>query len=337
MKTDRENSAEAVPILEIRKLCKDFHPGGIGRETSSAGLRAKLRATLRAVDAVDMEVHPGEARGIVGESGSGKTTLARCSLMLLPPTSGSIYFDGHDLASLSREELRAKRREFQMVFQDSYASLNPFMTVEDLILEPLRIHKMGTRETQARQLGELLDAVSLSALLVKRKPSELSGGQQQRVGIARALALNPRLLIADEPVSSLDASVQAQILNLLADLKRRYALTLILISHSLRAIHYICTRISVMYRGRIVEEAPAAVFFKKPRHPYSNLLLNTMHSLDSSRQKNAGTAGFGASSSLSVPPGCAFHPHCPKAFALCRKQIPRLEKMDAAEKVACFL
>lgn len=333
MNNDRDNSAEAVPILEICKLCKDFRSGGIGGEMAPAG----ARALLRAVDAVDMEVHPREIRGIVGESGSGKTTLARCSLRLLEPTSGSIYFDGHDLASLSHAALRAKRREFQMVFQDPYSSLNPFMTVEDLILEPLRIHKIGTRDTQTLQLRELLDAVSLSELLVKRRASELSGGQQQRVGIARGLALKPRLLIADEPVSSLDASVQAQILNLLADLKRKYALTLILISHSLHVIHYLCTRISVMYRGRIVEEAPAALFFKKPRHPYSKLLLDTMHRLDSSQQNGARAAGFGVSSSLSVPPGCSFHPRCPQAFALCRIQTPNLEAMDVDEKVACFL
>ncbi len=333
MNTDRDNSAEAVPILEIQKLCKDFRPSGIGGEIAPAGLRAPLRA----IDTVDMEVYPGETRGIVGESGSGKTTLARCSLRLLEPTSGSIFFDGQDLASLSHAALRAKRREFQMVFQDPYSSLNPFMTVEDLILEPLRIHKIGTREIQTRHLHELLDAVSLSKLLVKRKPSELSGGQQQRVGIARGLALKPRLLVADEPVSSLDASVQAQILNLLADLKRRYTLTLILISHSLRVIHYLCTRISVMYRGRIVEEAPGTLFFKKPRHPYSKLLLDTMHSLDSSQQNCAHVAGLSVSSSLSVPPGCAFHPRCPQAFALCRAQIPRLEEMDAGQKVACFL
>jgi oligopeptide/dipeptide ABC transporter ATP-binding protein len=329
MNTDHHNSAKAVPILEIQGLCKDFHFGGLGSETA--------RRSLRAVDFVDMEVKPGEIRGIVGESGSGKTTLARCSLRLLEPSSGSIYFDGQDLASLSPAALRAKRREFQMVFQDPYASLNPVMTVEELILEPLRIHKIGTREIQMQQLRDLLDAVSLSELLLRRRPSELSGGQQQRVGIARGLALKPRLLIADEPVSSLDASVQAQILNLLADLKAKYALTLILISHSLCAIHYLCSRISVMYRGSIVEEAPAAVFFKKPRHPYSRLLLDTVLILNSSQRNSRQPPGLHTSIPLSVPPGCAFHPRCPHAFALCRAQIPSLKELEPGEKVACFL
>ncbi len=329
MNTDPQNSAKAVPILEIQGLCRDFCSGGLGSKTA--------HTPLRAVDAVDMEVDPGEIRGIVGESGSGKTTLARCSLRLLEPSSGFIYFEGQNLASLSRAALRMKRQEFQMVFQDPYASLNPAMTVEELILEPLRIHKIGTRETQMQYLRELLDAVSLSELLMKRRPSELSGGQQQRVGIARGLALKPRLLIADEPVSSLDASVQAQILNLLADLKKKYALTLILVSHSLCVINYLCTRISVMYRGRIVEEAPTAVFFRKPKHPYSRLLLNAMLLLDSSQRNGKHLPGSRASSSLSIPSGCAFHPRCPHAFALCKTQIPSLKEVESGEKVACFL
>ena len=322
-------SEKPAPLLEIRELCKDFFSGSLGSESA--------RAKFRAVDSVDMEVDSGELRGIVGESGSGKTTLARCSLRLLEPSSGSVCFDGRNLASFSPAALRAKRREFQMIFQDPYASLNPSMTVEDLILEPLRVHKIGTPEAQMRQLRELLDAVSLDGFLAKRRPSELSGGQQQRVGIARALALRPRLLIADEPVSSLDASVQAQILNLLADLKRKYTLTLILISHSLCVIHYLCTRISVMYRGRIVEEAPAAVFFENPKHPYGKLLLDTMPVLDSSRPNRSGPAGSTASYPPPVPRGCAYHPRCPHAFALCRAEVPLLKEVASGEKVACFL
>lgn len=329
MNTSHNNSAEAVPILEIQKLCKDFRSGGIGRRT--------VGTPVRAVDAVDMQVDRGEIRGIVGESGSGKTTLARCSLRLLEPTSGSICFDGHNLTAFSQAALREKRREFQMVFQDPFASLNPAMTVEELILEPLRIHKIGTRETQMQHLRELLDAVSLSELLMKRKPSELSGGQQQRIGIARGLALKPRLLIADEPVSSLDASVQAQILNLLADLKRKYAFTLILISHSLSVIHYLCSSISVMYRGRIVEEASAAVFFKKPRHPYSKLLLDTMLLLGSSQRNSTHTSAAPSPFSPNAPSGCAFHSRCPRVFPACRTQIPSLKEVASGEKVACLL
>jgi oligopeptide/dipeptide ABC transporter ATP-binding protein len=257
-------------------------------------------------------------------------------LRLLEPSSGSVFFDGHNLASYSSAALRAKRREFQMVFQDPSA-LNSSMTVEDLILEPLRIHKIGTPDAQMARLRKLMDAVSLNGFLMKRKPSELSGGQQQRVGIARAIALGPRLLIADEPVSSLDASVQAQILNLLADLTGKYTLTLILISHSLFVIHYLCTRISVLYRGRIVEEAPAEVFFEKPKHPYSRLLLDSMPALSSSLPDRTGQSGPTAPESRHVPRGCAFHPRCPRSFALCRAEVPPLKEVASGEKVACFL
>ena len=251
------------PLLRVEGLCKDFD----GR---------------RIVDQVDMAVARGEIRGIVGESGCGKTTLARCSLMLLKPSSGTIWLDGLNLAELSAEELRRKRREFQMVFQDPYAALNPRMTVEEILLEPLQIHSIGTPEDRRQRLGNLVEAVSLDSAWMQRKPSELSGGQQQRVGIARALALQPRLLVADEPVSALDVSVQAQILNLLSDLKSRYNLTLVLISHSLYAIHYLCTHVSVMYGGRIVEEAPTSRFFLDPKHPYSQLLLESMPVVDTS-------------------------------------------------------
>jgi len=325
MNAKQDNPSNTIPILKIDGLCKDFGSGGFGRKT------------VRVVDGVDMEVDPGEIRGIVGESGSGKTTLARCSLRLLEASSGSIYFDGQNLASLSSAALRTKRREFQMVFQDPYACLNPSMTVEEILLEPLRIHKIGTREAQAQRVRELLAGVSLSELLLKRRSSELSGGQQQRVGIARGLAFRPRLLIADEPVSSLDASVQAQILNLLADLKKRYRLSLILISHSLCVIRYLCTRISVMYCGRIIEEAPAAVFFKNPRHPYSRLLLDTMPILDRARRSGRHLPGAATPFSPNLPPGCAFHPRCPRAFALCREQVPCLKEIEPGEKVACFL
>jgi oligopeptide/dipeptide ABC transporter ATP-binding protein len=326
MDSTQNTSERSVPLLEIRKLCKDFLSNGLwGKQM------------MRVVDNVDMEVDPGEVRGIVGESGSGKTTLARCSLRLLEPSSGSVFFDGHDLASLSAAALRARRREFQMVFQDPYASLNPSMTVEEIILEPFEVHKMVPRETRSLYLSELLDAVSLSESLLKRRPAELSGGQQQRVGIARGLALKPRLLIADEPVSALDASVQAQILNLLADLKKQYGLTLILISHSLYAIHYLCTRISVMYGGRIVEESPATSFFEAPKHPYSRLLLDSMPARDSLKRSGGYRAEGIFLSSPKVLSGCAFQPHCPQALEVCREQTPRLEEIRPGQKVACCL
>jgi oligopeptide/dipeptide ABC transporter ATP-binding protein len=313
------------PILEIRDLVKDFPAGSIsGKQT-------------RVVDHVSTAVAPGEIRGIVGESGSGKTTLARCSLRLLEPSSGGTCFDGQNLADLSRAELRNARREFQMVFQDPYSSLNPSMTVEDILLEPLQIHGVGSPEERRERMRELIAAVSLDEAWMKRRPAELSGGQQQRVGIARALALKPRLLIADEPVSALDVSVQAQILNLLSDLKQRYALTLILISHSLYVVHYLCTHISVMYCGRIVEEAPAAAFFGGPRHPYSRMLLEAMPVLDPSGQKSIRAGKENLGSAQGAGSGCAFYPHCLQRLSICAERAPELEEVASGESVACFL
>jgi oligopeptide/dipeptide ABC transporter ATP-binding protein len=325
MNTVKVHSPKCVPLLKTQGLCKDFPSRGFWGQST------------RVVDDVNMEVDRGEILGIVGESGSGKTTLARCSLRLLAPSAGSVCFNGRDLATLSPASLRAGRREFQMVFQDPYASLNPAMTVEEILLEPLRVHKIGTRVYQTRHVRELLEAVSLNEVLMKRRPAELSGGQQQRVGIARGLALRPRLLIADEPVSALDVSVQAQILNLLADLKRRYELTLILISHSLYAIHYLCTRVSVMYRGRIVEDASSAKFFEKPMHPYSRILLDSMPSLGPIIRNRAYPTRVNASPSRSARSCCVFHPLCPQVLPVCRERIPYLKEIHPGEKVACFL
>jgi peptide/nickel transport system ATP-binding protein len=314
-----------TPLLKIRGLCKDFMSGGIWGER------------VRVLEDIDMEVQPGEIRGVVGESGSGKTTLARCSLRLLEPSLGAVEFDGQDLASLSPAALRARRREFQMVFQDLFASLNPEMPVEDILLEPLQVHRIGDRESRSQRIRELLNDVSLNESLIRRQPAELSGGQQQRVGIARGLALKPRLLVADEPVSALDVSVQAQILNLLAGLQRRYGLTLILISHSLYAVHYLCTVISVMYQGRIIEEAPATVFFKGPRHPYSRILLDAMPVLDPLKRDRTRAGRKEDQRPLRGRQGCSFRRRCPHAFAVCSERTPHLTEIQPGEKVACFL
>jgi peptide/nickel transport system ATP-binding protein len=314
-----------IPIFEINNLVKDFQAGGISRRRT------------RVVDHVSTAVAPGEVRGIVGESGSGKTTLARCSIRLIEPTSGSTYFGGRSLTDMSRAELRDARREFQMVFQDPFSSLNPSMTVEEILREPLQIHAMGQCGEQRERVSELIDAVALDEAWMKRRPTELSGGQQQRVGIARALALKPRLLIADEPVSALDVSVQAQILNLLSDLKRRYALTLILISHSLYVVHYLCTHVSVMYRGRIVEEAPTSSFFAGPKHPYSRMLLAAMPVLDPSGKMSIRMVKENAASAPEPGSGCAFYPCCPQRLPICREQKPELREVAPGESAACFL
>jgi oligopeptide transport system ATP-binding protein len=309
-----------TPLLEIRDLCKSFR-----------GNRSLV------VDRVAMAVASGEIRGIVGESGCGKTTMARCSLRLLEPSSGHTYFDGQNLSNLRGAELRRKRREFQMVFQDPYSSLNPGMTVEDILMEPLRIHQTGTREAQQQRVLELVDAVSLDTAWMKRKPAELSGGQQQRVGIARGLALKPRLLVADEPVSALDVSVQAQILNLLSDLKKQYDLTLILISHSLYAIHYLCTHVSVMYRGRMVEEAPSAIFFRDPKHPYSRILLDAMPVLDSSARRGVRGMREDSAEAGNSGSGCVFYSNCPRRMKICGENSPEMKKLESGGTIACFL
>jgi ABC-type oligopeptide transport system ATPase subunit len=258
-----------APLLKVKVLRKDFFVPG-----------RKHGSLFRAVDGVDLEIDAGETFALVGESGCGKTTLARCVLRLLEPSSGSIEFDGTDLHSLSPAALRRKRREFQMVFQDPLASLDPLMTVKEILLEPFQAQEMGTSRERAVWVEELLELAGLDPTLASRRPALLSGGQQQRVGIARALALKPRLLVADEPVSALDASVQVKILNLLADLQKRYQLTLFLISHSLPVVRYLATRLAVMRAGRIVEESPADSFFAGPNDPYSQALLGSTPVLD---------------------------------------------------------
>ncbi len=315
----------ADSLLKVRGLCKDFVRGGL------------LGEKIRVIEHVDMEVHAGDIRGIVGESGSGKTTFARCCLRLVDPSAGLVQFDGTDLGSLSHAALRAKRREFQMIFQSPFASLNPAMTVEEILIEPFQIYRIGNREYRNRRVRELMEAVSLNESLIGRRPAELSGGQQQRVGIARALALEPRLIIADEPISALDASVQAQILNLLAGLQKRYGLTLIVISHSLYALNYLCTGISVMYQGKIIEEAPAAQFFRNPKHPYSKVLYDSMPILDPLKRKSIHTAGRNAPAVTRPPSGCPFYPRCSLRFGMCTDQIPPLMEINPGERVACFL
>ncbi len=319
------NGQENIPILRLRELCKNFAAGSFRRKT------------IRVLDSIDMDVYAGEIRGIVGESGAGKTTLARCSLRLLEPSSGSIRFNGEELTQLSAAALRARRKEFQMVFQDPFASLNPAMTVEQILLEPFQIHDSGDDDFRHRRIRESMDAVSLSESLLRRKPAELSGGQQQRVGIARGLMLKPQLVIADEPVSALDASVQAQTLNLMADLKKQYAHTLILISHSLCAIHYLCTHISVLYRGRLIEEAPADIFFREPRHPYSRTLLDATLVLNPQKDTRSRFLSGADSAAPDAESCCAYHPYCEQTLSLCARQKPHLTEIAKGERVACFL
>ena len=256
-----------MPLLEVRHLSKEF--------SRKKGIFGKA-SVLRAVDDVSFAIEKGETFGLVGESGSGKTTTGRCILRLIEPTSGEVLFDGRDVLKLSRGDLRRARRDMQIVFQDPYSSLNPRMRVSDIVEEPLIIHKLGSRDEREQRVKELFALVGLNPDHLRRYPHEFSGGQRQRIGLARALALNPSLVIADEPVSALDVSVQAQVVNLLMELQDRLKLTYLFIAHDLRLVEHICSRVAVMYLGRIVEMGETAKLFAAPRHPYTRALLSAI-------------------------------------------------------------
>jgi len=315
-----------TPLLRVTHLCKEVEAGGF-----------LDRRRVRILDDVSFQIEPSEILGLAGESGSGKTTLARCLMRLVEPSSGTILFEGVDILSLRPAALRRLRCKFQMVFQDAAASLNHRMSVGQALSEPLAALQMGTRSEREERVLALLDLVGLEHALVQRPASRLSGGQQQRLVIARALALRPRLLIADEPVSALDASVQAQVLNLLSDLRGRLGLTVLLISHSLPVIHYLCSRVLVMYLGKLVEESPVEEFFEQPRHPYSQALLESVPGLDLSKPARRPVLSGEVPSPASPPPGCRFHPRCPSAMARCREEIPGMKPTGRTGRAACFL
>jgi len=317
----------SVPLLEVEGLQMQFH---VGSRFSREG-----RRTLHAVDGVSLSVRSGETLGLVGESGCGKSTLARCLVRLLDPTAGSIRFEGRDITSLSTRALRPNRPRLQMVFQDPYASLNPRRRVGALIGEPLQVHTaMTAAERQARVL-ELAALVGLRPEQMERFPHEFSGGQRQRIGIARALALNPKLVIADEPVSALDVSIQAQVINLLADLQERLSLTLIFIAHDLSVVRQVSTRTAVMYLGRIVESGPTDALYEAPAHPYTAALIGAVpRPVVGARSARMLLQGD-PPSPLSPPPGCRFHPRCAAATERCRSEVPALADLGGGRSVAC--
>jgi oligopeptide/dipeptide ABC transporter ATP-binding protein len=295
------------------------------------------RRWLRAVDGVDLDLRPGETLALVGESGCGKSTLARLLLRLEEPTRGAVRFGGTDLWQMDAARVRNFRREVQLVFQDPYASLNPRMRVGSIVGEGLEIHRIGTRSDRRRRVRDLLEQVGLSPEAASGYPHEFSGGQRQRIGIARALAVGPRVVVADEPVSALDVSVQAQILNLLQELKETQGLTYLLISHDLRVVRHVADRVAVMYLGRIVELAEAGELFSRPLHPYTQCLLASVPVPDPARARIPTPVEGDMPSPVDPPPGCPFHPRCPEAFARCAAEVPVPAIAGGARRVACHL
>jgi len=317
------------PLLSVRDLVKHY--------PIRKGLLGRTVGQVRALDGVSFEVAPGEVFSIVGESGSGKSTLGRCILRLEEPTSGAVSFDGRDLLALKGGALRRVRRELQVVFQDPYGSLNPRMRVGAAVEEPLVIHRAGPRAERRRRVAELLERVGLSAADAAKYPHEFSGGQRQRVGIARALALNPKFLLLDEPVSALDVSVQAQVLNLLDDLRKEFGLAYLFIAHGLAVVEHVSDRVAVMYLGRFCEVGPAAALFAAPLHPYTKALLAASPEPDPAAPRAVAPLVGEIPSPADPPPGCRFHTRCPLAVARCREEIPALRDVAPGRRVACHL
>lgn len=317
-------------LVQVQNLQKHF--------AVSKGIFQKSTKVVKAVDDVTFDILKGETLGLVGESGCGKSTLGRTLLRLYEPTAGRIYYDNQEITTLSSEQMRPLRRQMQIIFQDPYASLNPRMTVGNIIGEALVIHNLfPDKEVRKKRVAELLSTVGLRPESIYRYPHEFSGGQRQRIGIARALAVNPQFIVCDEPVSALDVSIQAQIVNLLQDLQSELKLTYLFIAHDLMVVKHISTRIAVMYLGDMVEIAPSSLLYNAPMHPYTQALLSAVPIADPSKKKSRIKLKGEIPSPINPPSGCKFHPRCPEVMPVCSKEVPRLVQIGGGRQVACHL
>jgi oligopeptide transport system ATP-binding protein len=319
----------APPLLEILNL-KKYYPVG-------TGLLTKSGSTVKAVDGVSLEIMEGETFGLVGESGCGKTTLGHCVVRLIEPSAGEIRFSGVNILELGAVPLRRLRREIQIIFQDPFSSLNPRMTVQQILREPFVIHQLYTRREQIDQVKELLQSVGMDVSAAQKYPHEFSGGQRQRIGIARSLALKPKLIVADEPVSALDVSIQAQIVNLLDDLQDRFHLTYLFISHGIPVVQHLSDTIGVMYLGRLMEVGTSEEVCYQPSHPYTQILLAAVPRVEPGQRPKGAVLAGEAPSPLNPPRGCRFHTRCPFVMERCRVEEPKETRLSKTHKVWCHL
>jgi len=320
------------PLIEVKDLSKTFV---LGKSVLRQALGKKAE-NLRAVYEVDLAIKAGECLGLVGESGCGKTTLGRCILRLYEPDKGQVLYDGQDFLSMKGQDVVKMRSKMQVVFQDPYSSLNPRHKIGRIVGEPLLVHNICSRSEMNDRVTNLLNTVGLGPDIAERFPHSLSGGQRQRVGLARALAVNPKFIVADEPVSALDVSIQAQVINLLMELREQYHLTMMFITHDLRLVQHVSDRIAVMYLGSIVELAPSRDLFLSPLHPYSQALLAAAPVVNPRKRKKAAAITGEPPNPINIPPGCPFRPRCPLAFERCSVDFPRLEEKSNGHFVSCF-